>query len=290
MRIALATRSNLPSWEVDDKILRAALVDRGIEVSEVPWDRPDVAWEDFDACVIRTTWDYQERRADFVGWAERAAGVTRLFNPAPIVRWNTHKSYLRDLEARGVPVVPTVWLQAGSRVDVARLLEERGWRRGFLKPAVGAAARATMRFDAAQAGRAQRHLERLLECEDMMLQPYLASVESEGEISAVFIDAELTHAVRKIPVPGDYRVQDDFGARDEPRTLSPGELALARHAVQAAPGPVLYARADFIRDDAGDLRVTELELVEPSLFFRHGRHAAARLADALIQRLRPAGG
>ena len=289
MRLAIATCANLPTWEVDDKPFHADLAERGVSVTQIAWDRADARWEAFDACLIRTTWDYQERRDDFVAWAGR---VPRLWNPAPVVRWNTHKSYLRELESRGVPIVPTVWLDRGTRADVRSLLrwpraDVRSllrWPRGFIKPCVGSTARETLRFD--DPAVAQRHVDRLLPREDLMLQPYLARVETEGELSAIFIDGGMTHAVRKIPVAGDYRVQDDFGAKDEPWRPTADEAALARRVVEAAPEDLLYARVDFLRDDAGALCVTELELVEPSLFFRHARHAATKLADAVARRLR----
>ncbi len=241
------------------------------------WDDPSIDWSAFDAVLIRTTWDYQEKREAFVEWAERLP--VPLYNPADTVRWNTHKSYLRDLESRGVPVVPTEWLERGTRPDIASLCARRGWTRGFLKPCVGATSRETLRFDAGDPA-AQAHADRLLAREDLMLQPYLARVETEGELSAIFIDGELTHGVRKVPVAGDYRVQDDFGAKDYPIDFP--DVPLARRAVEAAGRTLLYARADFLVGPHG-LVLTELELVEPSLFFRHNLRAADRLARAVAR-------
>lgn len=303
MRIALATCAKLPEWEVDDRPLHEALVRRGVEAARPAWDDPAVDWGAFDACLIRTTWDYCEKRDAFVEWAERAAALTRLFNPAPVVRWNTDKRYLRDLETRDVPLVPTAWLEQGDHVDLEALLADRGWERGFVKPAIGSTARETLRFaaDAEGIAAASRHLSRLLRRESAMLQPYLASVEREGELSAIFIDGEMTHAVRKTPVAGDYRVQDDFGASDAPVALTPQEQAMANRIAAVADsqaaalrsrdpaannsgGRLLYARVDLLRDDEGHLRLSELELVEPSLFFRHCPSAAERLADALCRR------
>jgi len=277
--IALATCATVPSWEVDDHVFHAALTARCVDAQQCVWDDPSVDWARFDLVLIRTTWDYQEKRDAFVAWA-RAMPVP-LHNPAPIIEWNTHKSYLRDLEARGIPIIPTEWLARGTTADIATLCERRGWRRAFLKPCVGATSRETLRFDAGDPA-AQRHADRLLEQEDLMLQPYLSRVESDGELSAIFIDGELTHAVRKVPVAGDYRVQDDFGAKDYAITF-PDE-ALARRVVDAVSGGLLYARADFLMADEG-LLLTELELVEPSFFFRHGRQAADRLAQAISKRL-----
>jgi hypothetical protein len=298
MRLALATRSGLPTWEVDDRHLHAALQQRGVPFARPVWDDPEVDWRGFDAVLIRTTWDYQDKLPAFRAFVQRVAAVTRLFNPAPAVLWNTHKHYLRDLAAVGVPLAPTVWLDRGTRVDVRRALAGLGAAEGFLKPCVGATARETLRFaaDAAGCAMAQAHVDRLLPHEDLMLQPFLPAVLDRGEWSAVFVDGELSHCVRKIPVPGDYRVQDDFGARDERYLPTADELAQAHAALAAVqqPGgpcpdatgaPLLYARTDFLWDPRGGCVLTELELVEPSLFFRHEPAAGARLAEALLRRL-----
>jgi glutathione synthase/RimK-type ligase-like ATP-grasp enzyme len=256
----------------------------GIEAAQVAWDDPLVNWKGFDACLIRTTWDYTQRPQEFLAWVNYVSTQCTLYNPAHLVEWNLHKSYLRDLERKGVEIVPTVWLERGTCVDLADLIGKVGWRRGFLKPAIGATARETLRFDVDTEGlqRAQRAVNRLLGEEDLLLQPYLERVEREGEISAIFVDGQLSHMVRKIPVAGDYRVQDDFGASDEPYSFSPKERELACAAVAAIGEAVLYARTDFLRDDDGAFRLTELEIVEPSLFFRHCAEAARRLAEALV--------
>ncbi len=291
MRIALATCATVPDWEVDDRPLVRALLERGADVVQPAWGDPDVDWSSHDACLIRTTWDYQEHCTEYLAWAERAGAAAPLFNPAAVVRWNTHKQYLRELEALGVRIAPTEWLERGQDVDVAAVLAARGWERAFVKPCVGATARETLRFaaDADGIAQAQAHLERLLLEEDLLLQPYLASVETEGELSVLFVDGEPTHGVQKLPVAGDYRVQDDFGALDRPYEFEPGELDLARSIVAPVEdrfgGTLLYARVDFLRADDGGLLLNELELVEPSLFLRHGPGAAARLAESLLARL-----
>lgn len=298
MRIALATCSRLPSHERDDLPLLAALRERGVSVAQPVWDDAAVEWGSFDAVLIRTTWDYQDKHAAFVAWAERVGGMVPLFNPAPVVGWNTHKSYLRELAGYGVPLARTRWLAVGEAVELAGVVRELGIERGFLKPVVGANSRNTLRFevgDGEQLAAADEALRRLSRTHEMMLQPYLASVEREGEVSAIYFDDVLSHAVRKRPVAGDYRVQDDFGASDEPieldtaqrdacaRTLA-GLRELVRARGWAIELPLLYARIDLLRDDDGQWVLNELELVEPSLFLRHAPHAAGRLADALLAR------
>lgn len=290
MRIALASCNDLPDWEVDDRPLHATLRARGVDLHVLPWDAPDVAWHTFDAVLVRTTWDYQERPGAFLAWADRVG--PRLHNPAAVIRWNLDKRYLRALAAEGVPLAPTVWLERGEAVDLGAVLDARGWSTGFLKPVVGASARATHRFGREAAAAAAAWLAPVLAQEAMMLQPYLPAVEGFGEVSAICIEGEEAHWVRKVPVPGDYRVQDDHGASDEPFAPSDADRALAQRVLQAArrvlglDAPLLYARVDLLRDAAGDWVVTELELVEPSLFFRHGAATADILADALLRRAR----
>lgn len=290
MKIALASCSDLPGWEVDDAPFHARLEARGAVLSHPAWDDPDVDWESFDACLIRTTWDYMDRREAYVNWAESVAQKIPFFNPPEIIRWNTEKTYLRQLQKRGVPIAPTLFLDAGSQVNLAERMREFGWERGFLKPTVGATARETLRFGLDELELAQSHVDRMLAQEGMMLQPYLAAVEEVGELSAIYLGGRFSHAVRKVPCPGDYRVQDDFGAKDYPVELTIQQRQLADRTVHAASefctkGDLLYARVDWLTDDEGQLVLTELELVEPSLFFRHCDTAADQLAEALVQRI-----
>ncbi len=290
MRLALATCADLPEWEVDDRPFHEALRRRGHDVSLPVWDDAHVDWAAFDAVLVRTTWDYMEKQEAFVAWAERVAALRPLSAPPGVVRWNTRKTYLRDLAEEGVPLAPTQWLEPGPPADVAALLAGRGWERAFLKPMVGATARETLRFatDAAGMAAAQAHLDRLQPREGFLLQPYLPSIEQEGELSAVFFGGRFSHGVRKVPVPGDYRAQDDFGAHDEPWDFPAAEREHAAAVMARAErrfGPLLYGRVDFLRGADGRLLLNELELVEPSLFFRHDPQAADRLADAWLARL-----
>ncbi len=291
-QLAIATCRDLPDWEVDDAPFHRALQQLDCDSQQVAWDDPTADWTAFDLCLIRTTWDYQERVAAFVRWAEQTATHCQLLNPVEVIRWNAYKTYLRDLAQTGVRVTPTRWLERGLSVDIAKELQSSGWHRAFLKPVVGATARETLRFDnsSADLARAQAHLDRLLPAEPMMLQPYLPSVESTGELSMICFDGRPSHAVRKVPVPGDYRVQDDFGASDHAIPID-AELRAATESVLAAlqqrfpaAWPLLYTRIDWLRDTEGRLNLNELELIEPSLFFRHDPAAANRLATALLAR------
>ena len=273
MRIGLATCASLPAWEVDDHALHQALLERGVDLVRPVWNDPMVDWTSFDAVLIRTTWDYMERREEYLAWADR---VPRLFNPADVVRWNTHKSYLRRLAPNHI--APTIWLSKGDGLDLGALSGAH-----FIKPQVGATARETLRFQPGDPA-AQAFLDRLLAVEDAMVQPYLSRVETEGEVSAIVIDGVVSHRVRKIPQPGDFRVQDDFGGRDEPTTFTDAQERVLRAVLERLPSSLLYGRVDLLALDDGTPVVTEVELVEPSLFFRHAPAAASALADALLRR------
>ncbi len=278
-RVALATSSGYPELWVDDAPLRAALADAGVAAEPVVWDDPSADWPSYGVVVIRSTWDYTERRADFVAWADRVGRVTRLRNPAGVVRWNTDKTYLRSLAARGVPVVPTVWSAAGLPVDVAATVAEQGWADAVVKPTVSAGARRTLRFGAGEIAAAQALAAEIARDGDgVMVQPYLGSVEEHGERSLIFVAGEFSHAVRREPslVPGSIG-----GHEAGPVAAEPDELAVAEQVLRVVGEPLLYARVDLVRDGSGTPVLIELEAVEPQLFLRHAPVAAHRLAAAI---------
>ena len=296
MRVALPTYADHPDWEVDDHPLHAALEARGAQVEQPIWNDATVDWSRFDGVLLRTTWDYFDHQPAFVAWARRVAERVPLFNPADVVRWNTEKTYLRHLADHGVPTIPTVWLDGSDLAAAANqdgvlegILNAHGWERAFFKPVVGATAVHTLRFHRDEAPRARDFLSPLAQAgRAMQLQPYLDTVERQGEVSVVVLDGQATHGVRKVPVPGDYRVQDDHGASDEPWQPPEAVVADSLHAVavaEAVVGPLLFARADWILDGTGQHLMCELELVEPSLFFRHAPHAANVLAEGFLGRL-----
>ena len=282
MNISLISCNDLPGWEADDQPLIDALVAKGATVHLPAWT-DTVDWDQFNISVIRTTWDYHARIDDFVAWSKT---VPRLFNNATIVEWNTHKSYLRELEQHGVAIAPTIWVQTNEQVCIEQIMQTLDVTKGFIKPQVGAAASDTLRFDIHELKSAQEFLDANRH-QDMMVQPYLQSVETEGELTAVFIDGAYTHGVQKIPVKGDYRVQDDFGASDMPYSFAKSELKSMEQTLLLVPSheELLYARFDYLRDDSGAMVLNELELVEPSLFFRHSKKAAIQFADAILKRV-----
>jgi glutathione synthase/RimK-type ligase-like ATP-grasp enzyme len=183
-------------------------------------------------------------------------------------------------------VAPTEWFELGETVDLARVMDERGWESGFIKPLVGAVASDTHRLRLGEDSvcEAEAFLNARLKGQAMMLQPYLSRVETEGEISVMLIDGEPTHSVQKLALAGDYRVQDEHGGTDHLVSLDPSLVALSKRALSVAPGEErpLYARVDFLFDDEGAAVLNELELIEPMLFFQHRPEAATTFAEAIL--------
>lgn len=286
-RVGLVTCRDLPEPDPDEPLLVAALAARGVDARVVAWDDPAVDWAAFDACVLRSTWNYHRRPAAFLAWLDRVERSTRLWNPPDVVRWNAHKGYLLQVAAAGLPVVPTVLLRAGARDRLADVLEREGWTDVVVKPAISAGSYATIRVRPGDLARGEAHLATLLAAEDALVQPHLASVAREGECSLVVIDGALVHAVRKHQrlAGGHERVDTDVAGFLRRAGSDPDELC-ARLLARFAPG-ALYARVDVARDDDGRLRLMELEVIEPSLFFglgERGRAALDRFAGAIVQR------
>lgn len=282
MRVGLVTFAGLPALDPDDGPLVAALSARGHEAQPLVWDDAEVDWGALDMAVLRSTWDYHHRRDEFLGWAEAAATRTALWNPAPVVRWNSDKAYLLELAARGAPVVPTVVLPAGRPASLAGVLADSGWSEVVVKPAVSADSFATVRASTATLAAGQAHLDALLGTRDMMVQPYFGSVEREGERCLVHLGGAFSHAVRKRSAFLGGRHAGPEGVAVRP---APDELDVAARVLEAAGARGLpYARVDLARDGAGRPCLMELELVEPTLFFREAEGSAERLVRALEDR------
>jgi glutathione synthase/RimK-type ligase-like ATP-grasp enzyme len=275
-----------PDPEADvDASLRQALVDRGASVHLPDWRDERVVWSAFDLAVVRTVWDYSRDRETFVAWAERTATAVTLENPADVLRWNTHKGYLIELEERGAPVVPTAWAARGDRVDIGALAAARGWDEVVVKPAIGAGSIGTLRFDRSSiaSGDAQVHLDALLAAGDALVQPFRRRI-AEGELSLIIVEGRVTHAVRKVPAPGEFRIQGRFGGEYAREVPTADTVALAEWIVDTVGTRLLFARVDLVAADDGTLELSELEATEPDLYLGLSEEGTTRLADAIVAR------
>jgi O-ureido-D-serine cyclo-ligase len=288
--IALVTARAARELDEDLAPLEAALTEAGAAVSVADWDDEAIDWSRFDLAVLRSTWDYTLRLAEFLAWLERASAATRLRNPLPVVRWNTDKHYLRDLARAGVPVVPSAFVEPGEDAGaaLAAFLDAHAAAEFVVKPAIGAGSRDAQRYGRDERAAASAHAERLLAARrSVLLQPYLDRVDAHGETALIHFAGAFSHAIRKGPLlrRGEGPTRALFAAEHiRPRRPAAEELALAERTLAAIPfaRPLLYARVDLIHDAAGAPLVLELELAEPSLFFAHGPGSAARFARAIL--------
>jgi O-ureido-D-serine cyclo-ligase len=290
-RIALVTAAAARDLDDDLPPLAAALRDIGGDAFVADWDDASVDWSRFDLALLRSTWDYTERPAEFLAWIDRAAKDTTVANPPAVVRWNSDKHYLADLAQRGIPVVPSTFVEPGE--DPQRALSrfvDRDWSEFVVKPSIGAGSRDAQRYAREECGAAVAHAHRLLAANrSLLLQPYLDRVDVSGETALIFFDGVFSHAIRKGPLlrRGEGPTRALFAAEHiTPREPDQAEIDVATRTLAAIPfaGPLLYARIDLIRDDAGAPTVLEVELTEPSLFFAHAPGSAERFAQAILGR------
>ena len=277
-RIALVTSERGLRLDPDLALAVAAMADEGLAADVARWDDPAVEWSAYQLAVVRSCWDYSGRREQFLAWA---GSVPDLRNAVELLRWNTDKVYLRDLEAAGLPVVPTVW----DPTDAAQLPDAPEW---VVKPSVSAGARDTARWGEPES--ALRHVAELTAAgRTAMLQPYLTRVDDDGETALLFMGGRFSHAVRKGPLlRRGEGVRQDRNSRGDLRRVqpTPAQREIAEAVLDAVPAlvpslPPLYARVDLVADGNGRPVLLELELTEPSLFLPQAPEAAGALARAV---------
>ncbi|MFC9929574.1 RimK family alpha-L-glutamate ligase [Streptomyces sp. NPDC127190] len=283
-RIALATYDPQGSAHKDRDlpVLVAALTGAGAEAEARHWDDPTVQWGAYDLVLIRSTWDYSWRAGEFGDWVTRVEAVTRLANPAEVVRWNADKRYLGELAAAGIPTVPTRYIAPGEPAELPAGHEY------VIKPTSGAGARFAARYTPDDHDTAVRHLARMhAEGFTAMVQPYLRGIDATGERALQFFGGRLLHASRKgaVLAPGTpYDAEKTAHPDLTPWQPTDAELAVAEKALAAVPGTaeLLYARVDLVDGEDGRPCLMELELVEPNLFLFLHPDSLPRVTEAVL--------
>jgi glutathione synthase/RimK-type ligase-like ATP-grasp enzyme len=272
VKLRIATCKTLPEVDPDQEPLSRALAAAGIDAELVAWDDPTADWDASVPTLIRSTWNYALALDAFLAWVDRAAAAAPLLNPPDVISTNVRKRYLHELSARGVATVPTQIAAAGDpiTVDAPRIV---------IKPEVGAGSLGTKLFDRGDPA-ALAHLAELTRSGLALVQPFVPSVNDYGERSLIWIDGQITHAIRKNP-----RFAGDSERIDGPMPIAPLERSLAEAALAPYVDRILYGRVDIARDDKSQPMVMELELVEPSLFFARHPPALDRFLRALVRKL-----
>jgi hypothetical protein len=284
--IAFVTSIQYPRLTADDRLAVLELEQIGLPVTPAIWTDPTVDWAGFDLVVFRSMWDYHLHGQAFFRWLKHLEAVrANVWNPLPLARWNADKRYLRDLQERGIDIVPTLWFEQGDRPALVEIMEEQSWAEAVVKPALSSTAFRTWRVRRAEAHLHQAQFHALLEERPALLQEFQPAIIDEGEWSLIFLAGESSHTVLKNAVPGDFRVQEEFGGTTRRASPAHGTLELARRAIDAAASDWLYARVDGVQTAAG-FRVMELEMLEPGLFLLEDPAASRRLARAIHELLR----
>lgn len=283
-RLALITWSGLPQGAESERLMLPYLAAANVETEIVDWRSCSCDFSRFDLIVLRSCWDYHLRVTEFIGWLQKVAQTTPVLNPFDTVLWNHNKFYLREVEALGIEIVPTIFLSHAKALAAEHAPTIRSWQNVVVKPAISASAHNTRLMDGASWSAADE-VVRIMKG-PFLMQQFIPEIQDQGEISFVYIDGEFSHAALKRPAAGDFRVQKEHGGSAELFHPSAELLGQANQIAAAVPQvrESLYCRIDVIARDS-KLVLMELELIEPELFLGLAEGAAERFADAIIQRL-----
>ena len=265
----------------EDGLLQTALENKGLKVCKKDWADKNFDWTTTKYAIFRTTWDYFERFDEFFIWLENTKNKTTFINSSAIINWNIDKHYLQDLAKNKINIAPTLFIEKGDTITLAQLFKKINWKEAVLKPAISGAARHTYRINPNNCSEVETVFQELIKSEGMLFQEFLNNITIQGEISLILIGGKYTHAVKKIAKTGDFRVQDDHGGRVEKYTPKIEEILFAENCLEASPFKPMYARVDVVYDNNNKPSLSELELIEPELWFRFFPEAAEKLAEEI---------
>jgi glutathione synthase/RimK-type ligase-like ATP-grasp enzyme len=286
-QIALVTCQSLGDYtanaDSEDERLYRFLAEKGHQISFQVWDDEQVDWSAFDAIIIKSPWDYFDKISAFYTWLDKLEVLgCCVLNPVKTLRWNADKIYFKDLQAQGVKIVPTMWLEQGSSFDAAAVFEAIGQDRIIVKPRVSGAAKNTVAISRADVNSHTDRINALLQEEPFLAQPFLEQIKTQGEWSFIFFNGQYSHTVLKTAKSGDFRVQHFFGGSVHTPEPPAELLGAATRIVEQFAADCLYARVDGVELN-GELMLMELELIEPFLFLSTSEGALERYYQAFLQ-------
>jgi len=288
-KCVLLSCDDLTDYVVDDDLLLAPFRAQGWEAEFIPWSQPGMDWSAYDAAIIRATWDYTHRLDEYLAVLRQieTSGVP-LYNPYEVIAWNAHKKYLMELEGSGIPIVPTRIFNDVRDVPFDELFDTFGADELIIKPMVSAGAYKTYRFTREQLPEMRDKFMVDLAGHDLMAQPFIGSLLEAGEYSVFYFNGKHSHTIVKQPQPGDFRVQEEHGGIISPAVATPAQLELGEAVLKCIPHTCLYARVDMVESPEGEWQVMEVELIEPSLYFRMDEESPARFVRAFLDRFQGA--
>ena len=278
-KIGFLTCSRFPDLYGQDQLLLEAFRHKGYAAFPIVWDDPDFNPEDWHCLIFRNTWDYFEKKGAFLDFINRMAEINVCtLNPLSVIQKNLHKFYLSELKEAGVQIVPTIFIPAGSTSDLVELIPQ-SWKKVVVKPAFSAGAYETKTYELDSFAQMNDDYSQFLKSDDLLLQLFMEEILTMGEVSFVYFNKVFSHAVRKVPKEGDFRVQSLFGGSYQAYEANAEILARTQFIVDGIKEPLLYARVDGIVIDH-EFYLMEVELTEPDLYFELGEKSLLKFVEA----------
>lgn len=283
--VALLSTDNLEDFFVYDDMLAEPLAEHGWQTQTISWHAEKVNWADYALVIVRSTWDYQQQPAQFMQKLGEINRQTRLENPLVLMQWNLDKRYLQSLQTKGVPVIPTLWMEQFQFPALLQAFEAFAVDSIIIKPTVSANADDTYRLTKDNLGAYEARLQDTFSQRPHMIQPFVNAIVEEGEYSLFYFGGQLSHSILKTPAKDDFRVQEEHGGQLQLMQADERMQYIAQQALAALPVPALYARIDMVRH-AGDWAIMEVELIEPSLYFNLDEDSPRRFVAAMLDYLK----
>ena len=265
----------------EEQLLKAALEKQGLSVDITYWDDSSYKWNQTKCILFRTIWDYFKRFEEFFLWLEEIKDQTKLINSYDLIKWNINKHYLKDLQEKGIQIVPTFFADKNCAQSLYNISRINKWPDLVIKPAISASAFKTYKILNGEINAKEKLFQELVHQRDMLVQPYIKTIEEFGEASLMVFDGNFTHAVLKKAKPGDFRVQDDFGGTVNSYDPTKEEILFAEKVFQSCKSMPLYGRVDIVWDENRNFYLSELEIIEPELWIRKYPKSAERIAEAV---------
>lgn len=284
-KAALLSMDNLKNFFTYDKLLIEPMKQHGWLAEEVSWRKENVNWSDYDAVIVRSTWDYQHDSEKFLKVLNKINSLTHLENNLELMKWNMNKKYLFDLESKGVQIVTTLWENKFDCIKALSYFETLESDEIIIKPNISASADNTFRLNKDTIVSSFDTLENIFADREFMVQPFIKSIVSEGEYSLFFFNGKLSHSVKKIPKENDFRVQEEHGGDIQPITAPEKVVSIAENIIKQLSTTPLYLRVDLVPTNNDQFALMELELIEPSLYLNKDPEAPLRFVKAFIEKI-----
>jgi glutathione synthase/RimK-type ligase-like ATP-grasp enzyme len=281
MKIAFLTCEKLSELHVNDQDLIPELALYNILATAVIWDDPNVNWADFDYLIFRNTWDYYEKEIAFNNWLNKieALGIKTL-NGIEVIKTNKHKFYLQGMEKQGTTILPTIFIDKTTSLNIKHLIPKH-WKKAVLKPAFSAGSYQTIVFESKDSDQVNLEYKTIASQKELLLQEFMPEIQTLGETSFIFFNKKFSHAVNKLPVNGDFRIQVQYGGKYKLIDPSKELIDQAQKIVDLYAEELLYARVDgIIIDDK--IHLMEVECIEPDLYLNLSPGATKRFSQAII--------